>query len=168
MLLFGLAGVGLILCFELGGENPRAVGYGLLSGVCYGGVVLSLRQLRDHDATWLIALNHLAAALAFLPFVAVQPQYWPRGSQWLYLAAFGIFQMGVPYILFARGLKTTPSHEASAIALLEPLLVPCWVFLAWHDSPSYTAPRWWTLAGGGLILLGLVWRYAGERGEKGA
>jgi drug/metabolite transporter (DMT)-like permease len=40
------------------------------------------------------------------------------------------------------------------IVLLEPLLVPVWVALIWGERPA-----WWTIAGGSLILLGLVSRY---------
>jgi drug/metabolite transporter (DMT)-like permease len=162
LLACGAAGVGLILWFELQGEQPEAVVYGLLSGVFYGGVVLSLRQLRDLDSAWLVAVNHVSAALAFLPFVVANPAYWPQGKQWLFLVAFGMLQMGLPYILFARGLKSIPSHEASGIGLLEPVLLPVWVYLAWHNAPNYVAPRWWTLVGGALILIGLSWRYLGE------
>jgi hypothetical protein len=43
------------------------------------------------------------------------------------------------------------------------LLVPVWVFLAWHGEPNYQAPRWWTFVGGGLILTGLLLRYLGPR-----
>ena len=53
-----------------------------------------------------------------------------------------------------RGLRTIPGHEATGIALTEPLLVPVWVYLAWGDAPD-----WWTLVGGGLILVGLAIRY---------
>jgi drug/metabolite transporter (DMT)-like permease len=73
----------------------------------------------------------------------------------VFLAFFGMFQMGLPYILFARGLRSIPGHEATGIGLLEPILVPLWVFLAWGDKPA-----WWTLVGGGLILIGLAVRYA--------
>jgi drug/metabolite transporter (DMT)-like permease len=85
----------------------------------------------------------------------------------LFLAGFGVLQMGLPYVLFARGLKMTPSHEASGIGLLEPVLLPVWVYLAWHGAPNYEPPQWWTLLGGAMILAGLAWRYIG-RNEKTA
>ena len=53
-----------------------------------------------------------------------------------------------------------PSHEAAGIVLLEPVLLPLWVYLAWHGASNYTSPRWWTMAGAGLILIGLLLRYA--------
>ena len=162
LLLFGGAGVGLIVICEMQGERPTAVVYGLLSGVFYGGVVLTLRHLRSYEATWLVALNHLVTAIVFSPVVIANSQYWPHGKQWLFLIGFGVLQMGVPYVLFAKGLKTVPSQEASGIGLLEPVLLPLWVFLAWRNSPDYIAPRWWTLVGAALILVGLAVRFAGE------
>lgn len=160
--ILSACGIGLILLFELRGAAPEAVIYGLLAGGFYAGVVLSLRMLRDFDATWLVAVNHLVAAVVLSPFVlaATRQGYWPAGSQWFLLAGFGVLQMGIPYLLFARGLRTTPAHEAAGIGLLEPLLLPIWVFLAWRSAPDYTPPQWWTLAGGGLIMLGLTIRYS--------
>lgn len=161
LLAFILAGIGLILWYEVQGESVAAFAYGLASGVFYAGVVLSLRQLRDLESTWIVACNHLVTALVLSPFLfdwsAGTPQagkYWPAGITWLYLAGFGILQMGVPYVLFARSLKTIPGHEASGIGLIEPLLAPLWVWLTWGERP-----HWWTLAGGGLIFAGLLLRY---------
>ena len=152
-----MAGVGIILAFELRGSSPSGVFHGLLSGASYAGVVVMIRQLRNHDPFWLIALSLVGTAFALLPW-AVASGLWPQGRQWWYLAAFGMLQMGTPYVLFARGLKSVPGHEAAGIALLEPLLVPVWVFLAWRHHPSYESPAWWTVLGGSLILAGLVVR----------
>ncbi len=162
LLLFGTAGVGLILWCEVQGERPTAVFYGLMSGVFYAGVVLTLRQMREYESTWLVALNHVFTAIVFTPVIVANSQYWPHGKQWLFLIGFGVLQMGLPYVLFARGLKSVPSHEASGVGLLEPVLLPLWVFLAWRHSADYSPPRWWTLVGGGLILSGLIIRFLGE------
>ena len=105
-----------------------------------------------------MALNHLVTALLMSPYHFVA-QVWPAGSQWGWLAAFGSLQMALPYVLFTRGVRRITAHEATNIALLEPLLVPLWVFLAWHNSPSYQMPNWWTFVGGGFIFVGLYIRY---------
>ncbi len=171
MLAFGMLGVGVILLNEyVAAPNDDAwqagaflgAMFGLLAGVTFAGVVLSLRSLRDQSAIWLIALNHLTTAIVLLPY-AIYQNVWPQGEQWLYLAGFGLLQMGIPYVLFAFGVRSISGHEASFIVLLEPVLVPLWVFIAWHNAESYQAPRWWTLVGGGLILIGLIVRYAQSR-----
>jgi drug/metabolite transporter (DMT)-like permease len=153
---FAAAGVGIILFFEARGQAFDAVLWGLASGVFYAGVVLSLRHLRSMDSTWLSALNHTVTAVVLAPFAlaTLGGSHFPSGIQWLLLAGFGILQMGLPYVLFARGLRSIPGHEATGIGLMEPLLMPVWVYLAWGDQPA-----WWTLVGGGLILVGLAVRY---------
>jgi len=159
LVAFAVAGVAIILHYESRGESLEAVFWGLASGVFYAGVVLSLRQLRHMESAWLVALNHLVTALVLAP-LAFSTSHFPTGIQWPLLAGLGIVQMGLPYVLFARGLRSIPGHEATGIALLEPLLVPVWVFLAWGDKPE-----WWTLVGGGLILVGLAIRYWGRAGK---
>jgi len=157
LVAFAAAGVAVILHYESRGASLEAVLWGLASGVFYAGVVLSLRQLRSMESAWLVALNHLVTALVLAP-IALSGSHFPSGVQWPLLAGLGILQMGLPYILFTRGLKTIPGHEATGIGLIEPLLVPIWAYLAWGDRPA-----WWTLVGGGLILAGLVIRYSSIR-----
>jgi drug/metabolite transporter (DMT)-like permease len=153
MVAFAALGIGLILYYESRGVALEAVYWGLASSFFYAGVVLSLRQLRDFDSVWLAALNHTVTVVALAPF-AIGAHEWPSGIQWPLFAAFGVLQMGLPYVLFARGLKRIPAHEATAIGLIEPLLNPLWVFAAWGDKPA-----WWTIVGGLFILIGLAIRY---------
>jgi len=153
MVAFAAGGVGLILFHETRGAAAEAVMWGLISSFFYAGVVLALRQLRQFDAVWLAALNHLVTAIVLAP-MAVSFSQLPEGVQWVMLAGFGILQMALPYVLFAHGLRRIPGHEATGIGLIEPMLNPVWVFVAWGEEPA-----WWTLVGGGLILVGLVIRF---------
>jgi DME family drug/metabolite transporter len=137
---------------------------GLGSGVVYAGVVLFLRVMREHAAVWLVALNLLGSALtlglfvlvtrgptAFVEWVAA-----PSAAQFAILAAGGVLQMGVPYWLFTRSLRSVTPQEAAIITLIEPLLNPIWAYLL---TPSTDTPTSSMFLGGGLILLALVWRY---------
>lgn len=165
-LALGAAGVGLILAIELwpltrGVETSRlasvGVGCGLASGLCYAVVVLSLRSLRQVDSVTLVVANNLASATLLSSFVLLGGA-WPSPVQLAVLAVFGLVQIALPYWLFARGLRSVGSQEAAGIGLLEPVLLPLWVWLAWGETPA-----WWTLAGGSLILAGLVIRYVTRR-----
>ncbi len=152
-LVIGGIGLAIILWFQTQGADRDGVILGLTSGFAYSGVVMSLRSLRQHDAVWLVVVCHLVAATALAPYVA-RVGVWPNGWQLFVLACFGLFQMALPYVLFARGLRAITSQEATGIGLLEPILLPLWVFLVWGEEPAVS-----TLAGGSLILAGLGMRY---------
>ena len=156
LLAFAAVGVCIILQAELAGASFKGVQFGLASGVFFAGVVVCLRGLRDIDAAWVVFLNHAVTAVLFSPSAIANEACWPTGSQWIYLAMFGMFQIGLPYVLFARGLKSISSHEASGLSLLEPVLVPLWVFIAWRTASDYQYPAVTTLIGAAMILIGLI------------
>ena len=151
---FGLAGIAWIVCGQRHGVELEGTVLALGSGLAYGGVIASLRALRDEDSAWLVVLNHLTSAIVLFPWVASQ-KFMPTVTQWSLIALLGVIQMGLPYVLFARGLAGVPAQEAGLITLLEAVLNPIWVWLFWHEEVA--ASTW---IGGGLILAGLLLRYA--------
>jgi drug/metabolite transporter (DMT)-like permease len=160
-LFIGLIGVAVLM---LGGKQEAKlpiIGLGLASGFFYAGVVVFLRVLRHADSNWLTVLNHLGAAVVVAPLLFYHG--WPtlNAAQYAVLALFGVVQMGLPYVLMARGLRVVSPQEAGVITLLEPLLNPIWAFLV---APGTEAPTVYTLFGGVFILGALVWRYW-PRGE---
>ncbi len=164
MVTLGMLGVGVILWCEWNwgpATNTHRWGamWGLAAGVSFASVMLSLRYVRDLPGVWVICICHLSAAILLAPLVIPRYGLALKVTTLTWLAAFGILQMAIPYLLFARGLRYLTGHEASCITLLEPLLVPAWVFLLWRNSPGYQPPSWWTWLGAGLILAGLLVRY---------
>ncbi len=133
-------------------------GLGLTSGVFYACVVMALRFLRDEPGAWLTFQNFLIGALVALPFAVRQATpSWPQGVT---LILFGAVQLGFPYLLMTRGLKSVSSQEAAMICLLEPLLSPLWAYFISGETPAHA-----TFVGGGLILGALAWRYRPKRQE---
>lgn len=78
----------------------------------------------------------------------------PSGRDWPLLIGFGALQMALPYVLFARGLRTVRAPEAALITLIEPTLNPVWVWLRHGERPADA-----TLLGGLILLLGVLIRY---------
>ena len=130
---------------------------GLASGLAYSCVVIGMRGFRGLDPIWLSAVNNLGGALslgAWMTLTAGSPVV-PSAGQAAILVIFGVVQMAIPYALFARGLRELDAAEAVLICLVEPILTPVWVILVAHEWPRLP-----TVAGGCLLLAGVVFRYA--------
>ncbi len=158
----GMIGMAVILVTFWGGTEATGVLMGLGAGVSYAGVVLSLRVLREHDPFVLIFLNHAVSAVVLVPWILASGAPLPSSGQLAVLAAFGLIQMAVPYVIFSRGIARVSPQEAGVITLLEPVINPLWVFLFWRE-PVHGA----TMAGGCLIVLGLLVRYLPGRTPRG-
>lgn len=162
-LIVGMAGVVVILAggWRTGpGDQFPVILMALASGITYAAVLLCLRLLRTASASWLTTLNHLGAAAVLAFFVWSLPL--PTVAQVAFLVVFGVVQMGLPYWLTAKGLRSVSPQEAGLILLLEPLLNPVWAYLL---VPARETPSLETWIGAGLILGALVWRYA-PRGPR--
>ena len=71
------------------------------------------------------------------------------------LFAFGLTTIGLSFVLFMEGAKFIPSAEAGLISLLDVVLGPIWVFLAFGENPGAA-----TLFGGAIVLGAALWRMA--------
>lgn len=67
------------------------------------------------------------------------------------LAVLGIFQLGLPCVLFIIASRTLKAPELALFALIEVLLGPLW---AWWGAGEI--PSWGTLAGGAMVLTALA------------
>jgi drug/metabolite transporter (DMT)-like permease len=169
--LLGIAlatvGIAAIVGFRYGQgaapDRPReweGIALGLASGLGYAGVTVCMRALRGLDPFWLSAAGNLSGACVLgLWITAVRGGiHVPTPGHAATLAAFGVVQMAIPYMLFARGLREIGAPEAGLIALLEPVLNPIWVVLVVHEWPARP-----TLVGGAFLLAGVACRYAPGR-----
>jgi DME family drug/metabolite transporter len=152
-----LVGILIIVWGGWQGGQLIVVLLGLGSGLTYAGVVLGLRALRGLAAAWLTVVNLLFTALILLPWLVGTAA--PSAAQLGWLFVFGAAQMGLPYWLMTRGLRTVSPQEAGTLTLLEPLLNPVWAYLATLASPQPEIPDVYTLVGGAFILSALAWRY---------
>lgn len=118
------------------------------TGLTWALTVVGLRWLGRRDAhatrTALVAGNVLAFA-ACLPFALPLPAV-PLG-EWLLVGYLGTFQIGLAYVLLARGLPHVTALEATLLLLLEPVLNPIWAWLVHGELPNA-----WSLVGGAVIL----------------
>lgn len=74
----------------------------------------------------------------------------------------GIFQLGIPYILYAIAAKDCSPLACSLIGMLEPLLNPVWVFLLDGEAPGPFA-----LAGAAIVIAAVAcWCVIENRNQR--
>ena len=151
-LAVAMLGVAIIASDSAGEPAMAGVLLALLSGVLFAVYMVNLQRTQEVHPVYLTWINNLVCALLLL--LVVRSQLTLSLDQAIILAVMGAVQLGLPYFLFSKGLRSVPLQEASLIALIEPVLNPLWVALVVGEIPSAA-----TLAGGALIVLGLGGRY---------
>jgi drug/metabolite transporter (DMT)-like permease len=144
------AGLGLFFLDELTAGQVAGNLVALASGVAFAFSIVGLRLLR-HDGPAALVWGNLIAAAAALPLWAAGPAATPLDLA--LLAYLGVFQLGLAYLAFSRGVTGTPAVEASLLILLEPVLNPIWTFLFAGERPGP-----WAIAGGAVVLGATAWR----------
>jgi len=70
---------------------------------------------------------------------------------WLGIIFLGIFQIGISYLFFFKGIRMISALKASMVSLLEPILNPIFVFFFVGEIPSVHS-----LIGFAIILFGIA------------
>jgi drug/metabolite transporter (DMT)-like permease len=96
-----------------------------------------------------IAIGDLAAVLVCAPAMAGAPP--ADAHSWLLLAALGLGQIGLPYVLYGLAVPRLSALEGSLVPTLEPILNPVWVALGTGEVPGPMA-----IAGGGFVLVSVL------------
>src|SRR5512139_3047576 len=144
------AGLGLFFLDELTAGQVTGNLVALASGAAFALSILGLRLLRHEGPAALVYGNVVAAALT-LPLWAAGPA--ATATDVALLVYLGVFQLGLAYLAFSRGVTGTPAIEASLLILLEPVLNPIWTFLFAGERPGP-----WAVAGGAVVLGATAWR----------
>lgn len=143
-------GLGLFFLDDLSAGQLTGNLVALASGVAFALSIVGLRAVREAGPIALVWGNLIAAA-ATMPLWAAGPA--PTVVDLGLVAYLGVFQLGLSYLLFSRGLEHTPAVEASLLVLLEPVLNPIWAYLFAGERPGP-----WALAGGAVVLGATAWR----------
>jgi drug/metabolite transporter (DMT)-like permease len=158
-----LAGVLVMVASALG--TGRLLGQALsLAMTAAFGLMIVLQ--RRHPGMSMTAINAMGAVVTALVGYSFSPAH-PGVTLYdlCVLAIFGATTLCVAFFLFMEGAKHIPPAEAGLIAMLDVVLGPLWVFLAFGEQPGPMA-----IVGGTLVLGALVWRLLPEigRGRNGS
>lgn len=135
----------------------------LCSGVLLGLYIMLLKHPKAEDLNPTITViygNLFLVLLTASSGIRAIPSMVPL--DWFAVIFLGVFQIGISYILFIRGVRGgTRPLDASLIGFIEPLLNPVWVFVFLGERPSQ-----WALLGGAIIITAIAVhttrQYAGQ------
>ncbi len=117
----------------------------LASGLTFALFAIFMRRQKDGRPADSFLLAHLLTFAVSIPFAirAGLPGPVSLGG----IALLGIFQIGLPSILYSVGIRGVTAISAALITMIEPVMNPVWVFLLVGEVPAGTA-----IAGGVIIL----------------
>ena len=126
---------------------------GILAGVFLAIMFVSMGEGGDDDSIRMsgILMAHLIAAVIGMPVGTVLTES-VTGMEILYVVILGVFQLGIPYVLYAIASRDCPPLACSLIGMLEPLLNPVWVAIFVHEMPGTFA-----FIGGAVIIATVGW-----------
>jgi drug/metabolite transporter (DMT)-like permease len=147
-----LAGIAIMVASGLGSGRLLGQSLSALMTLCFAGMIVL--QRRQPGAS-IIAVNAIGALGSGL-FGLANSSHPPIGLFDMgVLFVFGLTTIGLAFVLFMEGAKFIPSAEAGLISLLDVVLGPIWVFLAFGENPGGA-----TVLGGAIVLSAGLWRMA--------
>lgn len=152
-LTIGVVITGMCLFFldDLTPGNMLGNIFAVLSGVCFAALVVCMRKQKDGSPLESVLYGNILTFLIAIPFFAGQPSLSAAG--WAALAALGVFQLGLSYILYSIAIKHVTALDAVLIPVIEPILNPLWVFLFLAEQPGP-----WAMSGGAVVLIAVTAR----------
>ncbi len=147
-----LAGIAVMVASGLGSGRLLGQSLSTLMTLAFAGMIVLQRRQPKVSMIAVNALGALGSGVFGLSNSPLQPS---GAYDILILFAFGLTTIGLAFVLFMEGAKFIPSAEAGLISLLDVVLGPIWVFLAFGENPGGA-----TVLGGAIVLAAAVWRMA--------
>ncbi|MGK0349396.1 MAG: drug/metabolite transporter (DMT)-like permease [Planctomycetota bacterium] len=158
VIFVGIA-IGMTLCFlaptDAIATAPNPVlgnALALCVGIGFALLLLGMRRFAregEDVGAAVVAWGSLATgafSLALMPVIN-QALVVGTANDWLVMAALGVFQVGLAYVLLTRALPHVPAVRASLILMIEPALNPVFAYAAHGEEPHA-----YTIFGGALII----------------
>ncbi len=130
---------------------------GLAMSIASALTIILLRLDRRVSTTAAISVGMVLTGLLALPHADFAPSSGNLGI----LVLFGLGQMALPLVLFTSGVRLIPAADAGLISIVECVLAPLWVWLAFGETPDARG-----LTGGAIVLAAVA--FAASRGRRPA
>lgn len=149
--LFILLGIIVIFSASMGG-NLWGDLLALSNGIAYALVQYFMDKEYPVSDNSVVGLNNISLCLVILVLFPTQLDFSGLSiAGWLGLIFLGVFQIGVSYLVFFKGVRMISALKASMVSLLEPILNPIFVFFFVGEIPSLNS-----IVGFAIILFGIA------------
>lgn len=154
-----LGGIALFFLDQLTLDHVAGNLVALAAGVAFAFSAMSLRKVATSrsadgpiDPLRPMFLGNVVGAVIGAPFLFAHGATGgtPDAAGWLALVGLGVVQQAAAYLCYAWAIRHATALEAMLIPVIEPILSPIWVALAFGELPGP-----WALVGG-LIVVGAV------------
>lgn len=143
-------GISLFFFDKLSGGYITGNILALLAGLFFAAMFITTGRADDESRASGILMGHLFTAVAGIPFVFIYDT--PINTVTIAtILALGIFQLGIPYVLYWLAARNCSALACSLISAIEPLLNPVWVFIFNGEAPGLYA-----LVGGVVVITAVV------------
>jgi drug/metabolite transporter (DMT)-like permease len=147
-----IGGVALFFFEQLSLDHVAGNLVALAAGVAFAVSIVSFRQVAvapgaagPSDPLRPMLLGNLISAVLGAPFLFASPP--PGLTGWGALVALGLFQQAAAYLCYAWAIRHATAIEATLVAVVEPILSPVWVAIAFGERPGG-----WAVLGGAIVV----------------
>ena len=116
-----------------------------LNAIAFRKVATAPAAERPSDPLRALILGNVIGAALGAPFMLVSGP--PDLTGWAALAALGLFQQAAAYLCYARAIRRATALEAILVPVIEPILSPIWVAIAFGERPGP-----WAILGGAIVV----------------
>lgn len=158
--LLTMGGIALFFLDQLTPGRLLGNVLGVCSGCAMGLMYLFMGEVNQQERLSSVVVSDalsVALALPFLPFQPLELEAVPV----VCILLLGVFQIGIPYVLYALAAGSCPALGCCLLSALEPLLNPVWVLLFYGERPGPFA-----VAGSLVVIVTVTVWSLGGRGKK--
>jgi drug/metabolite transporter (DMT)-like permease len=143
-------GISLFFLDKLSGGYMLGNLLAIVAGLSFAAMFITTSRADEKSRMSGILLSHIFTAIIGIPFTFIYPTPITTATV-LSILALGIFQLGIPYILYGIAIRQCSPLACSLISAIEPLLNPLWVFIFIGETPGFFA-----LIGGAAVISSVI------------
>ena len=147
-----LGGIALFFFDQLTFDHAAGNAVALAAGVAFAFGAMTMRKVAlvepKLDPLRPLLLGNLVGAVIGAPFWFAGPL--PDATGWAALLVLGVVQQALAYLCYAAAIRHARAIDVMLIPIIEPIVSPLWVALAFGEWPSQFAMV------GGAIVVGAV------------